>query len=36
MAVLAAPDEIRGYGPVRMQAARTARAEADAALARLT
>ncbi len=33
--VLAAPLEIRGYGPVRMQAAEKARAGAEAALGRL-
>ena len=35
-AILAAPMEIRGYGPVRMEAARKARGEADATLQRLT
>ena len=34
-AILAAPMEIRGYGPVRMQAAQKARSEAEAALQRL-
>ena len=33
--VLTAPLEIRGYGPVRIEAAKTARAEAEAALQRL-
>lgn len=32
MTVLTAPDDIRGYGPVRMQAAETARKTADAVL----
>lgn len=35
LAVLSAPAEIRGYGPVRMQAAQQARAAAEAALQRL-
>ncbi|MCA0871956.1 indolepyruvate ferredoxin oxidoreductase family protein [Seohaeicola saemankumensis] len=35
LAILAAPDAIRGYGPVRVEAARKARAEADAALKQL-
>jgi indolepyruvate ferredoxin oxidoreductase len=34
-AILSAPDAIRGYGPVRTAAARSARAEAEAALATL-
>ncbi|GAA6201886.1 indolepyruvate ferredoxin oxidoreductase family protein [Aquicoccus sp. SU-CL01552] len=34
--VLAAPMEIRGYGPVRMEAARKVRDQADAVLQRLT
>lgn len=32
---LTAPDDIRGYGPVRMQAAATARRKAEAALSRI-
>ncbi|MDX2483024.1 MAG: hypothetical protein QNK42_05130, partial [Pseudodonghicola sp.] len=34
-AILAAPMEIRGYGPVRVQAAQKVRAATDAALDRL-
>ena len=36
LAILAAPDAIRGYGPVRIGAAAKARADTEAALKRLT